>query len=120
MARDRIKSRASFKSEAWMCKRESAGLAEVRASWLCLFGMDLESSDLESGGESGLSMIGGTRSDSEFAVDTIASGPSIVQFAAESPVGSKLPSSDRQFAPDLRPEQWSGPQTLRRSSLGYQ
>ena len=94
MARDRIKSKASFKSEVWTWKRESAGLAGVKASWPCLLGMDFESSDLESGGESGLSMIGGTRSDFVFAMDIIASGSSIVRFAAKSPAGSKLPSSD--------------------------
>ena len=91
MARDRIKSRVSFKSEVWTGKRESARLARVKTSWPCLLGMDFESTDLESRGESGLSRIGGTRSDSELVTDIIASESSIVWFAAESPVGSKLP-----------------------------
>ena len=55
---------------------------------------DFESSDLESEVESVLSMIGGTWTDSEFAVDMIASGSLIMRFATESPVGSTLPSSD--------------------------
>ena len=77
-----------------MWKRESAGMAGVRASELHLLGAGLESSDLESGGESGLSMIGGTWTDFEFAADTIASGSSIMRFVAETPVGSRLPSLD--------------------------
>ena len=122
MTRDHIRSKALFKSEVLTGKQESverggtevpwpsscdtnleslelvsggesAGLARVRASWLCLFDADLESSDMESGGESRLLMIGGTWTDSEFVVDTITSGSSIMRFAAASPVGSKLSES---------------------------
>ena len=94
MARDRIKSRASFKSEVWTLKRESAGLTGVKASWPCLLSVDFKSSDWESGGESGLSMIGRTWSNPRFAVDTVAFGSSIERFVAESPVSSRHPSSD--------------------------
>ena len=58
MARDRIKSRASFKSEVSIGKRKFTRLAGVKTSWPCLLVVDFESSDLESEGESGLSMIG--------------------------------------------------------------
>ena len=53
MARGRIKSRASFKSEGWTEKREFVGLSEVGASWRRPLDKDLDSSDLESGGVSG-------------------------------------------------------------------
>ena len=94
MVRDRIKSRSSFKSEDWTGKRESAELVRAKASWPCTLGVDFESLELESRDESGLSMIGGTQSDSGLAQDTMSSGSPIVSFIAESPAGSKLPSSD--------------------------
>ena len=95
MARDHIKSRASFKSEVWTGKRRSVELVREKASWLCLLGADLESSELGSGGESGFSIIRGTPFDSGLADDTVASGSTVVSFViAEGPVGSKLPSSD--------------------------
>ena len=52
MASDRIKSRASFKSEVWAEERESVGLSGVGASWSRLLNMDPACSDLESGGVS--------------------------------------------------------------------
>ena len=94
MVRDRIKFKASFKSEVWTRKRESVGLAGVKASWPCLLGAELESSDLESGGESGF-LTRGARFDSGFANDAVPSGsPAVSSIIAESPAGSKLPSSD--------------------------
>src|SRR5215216_6453610 len=95
MARDRIKSRASFKSEVSTRKQKSAELGKAKASWPCSPSVDLESSELASGGESGFPMTGGTQFDSELADDTVPSGSLVVSFIiAESPVGSKLPSSD--------------------------
>ena len=64
-------------------ERESAGLAGMKASWPCSLGVDFESSDLEFGGESG------------FADDAVPSGsPVVSSIIADSPAGSKLPSSD--------------------------
>ena len=94
MARDRIKSRASFKSEGWTGKGESAGLARAKASWPHFLGAGFESSELDFGGESGLSMIGATQPDYGLAEDKIASGSPIVSFVVESPAVFKLPSSD--------------------------
>ena len=95
MARDRIKSKASFTSEVWTGKRESVELGRAKASWPCSLGVDLESLELASGGESGFPMISGTQFDSRLANDIVASGSSVVSFViAEGPVGSKLPSSD--------------------------
>src|SRR5215216_7121503 len=95
MATDRIKSRASFKSEVWTGKRKSVELGRAKASWPCSPGVDLESSELASGGEFGFPMIGGTQFDSRLADDTIPSGSPVVSFIiAEGPVGSKLPSLD--------------------------
>src|SRR5215216_5605317 len=95
MARDRIKSRASFKSEVSTRKQKSAELGRAKASCPCSPGVDLKSSELASRGESGFPMIGGAQFDSGLADDTIPSGSPVVSFIiAESPVGSKLPSSD--------------------------
>ena len=59
MARDRIKSKASFKSEVWTGKRESVELGGTEVSWPSSHDVDLESSELVSGGESGFMMIEG-------------------------------------------------------------
>src|SRR5215216_1288841 len=95
MATDRIKSRASFKSEVWTGKRKSAELGREKASWPCSPGVDLESSELASGGESGFPKIGGTQFDSGLANDAVPSRYPVVSFIiAKSTVGSNLPSSD--------------------------
>ena len=91
MARDHIKSRASFKSEVWTGKRESVELGRAKASWPCSLDVDLKSSELAFGGESGFPMIGATMFDSWLADDTVPSGsPVVSSIVAESPVGSKL------------------------------
>ena len=95
MARDRIKSRASFRSEVWTGKRESAGLAGVRASCPRLLDADLENLDLESEGESDTLVTRGARFVFGLADDAIPSrSPVASSIIAGSPVGSKLPSSD--------------------------
>ena len=95
MAGDRIKSRASFKSDDWTGKRESTELVRAKASWPCSLSVDLESSELASGGGSGFSMIRGTQFDSGLADDTVASGSPVVSFViSEGSVGSKLQSLD--------------------------
>ena len=77
MARDRIRSRASFKSKVWM------GTGDP---WPNSHDADFQGSDLVSGEGSGLVMIAG---------DAILSGfPGLSSKAAESPAGSRLPSSD--------------------------
>ena len=75
MVSDRIKSRASFKGEGWTEKRESVGLSGVGVPWRRPPDTNLESSNLESGGVSGAS-------------------PAASSISAESPAGSRLPSSD--------------------------
>ena len=95
MARGHIKSRASFRSEVWTEKRESARLTEMRASWLRPFEVDLKSSDLESEGESRTLAKRGARFGFGFADDAVPSrSPIASSIIARSPAGSKLPSSD--------------------------
>ena len=77
IARDRIKSKASFKSEVW---------TGTEASWPSSHDAVFEGSVLVSGEESGFTMT---------ARDAILSGsPVLSSKAAESPAGSRLPSSD--------------------------
>ena len=92
---DHIKSRASFRSEVWTERRESVGPAGVRASWPRPLDVDLESSDLESEGESGTLATWGARFDLGFADDAVPSrSPVAGSIIACNPAGSKLPSSD--------------------------
>ena len=93
MARDRIKSRASFKSEVWTGKRESVELGRTEVPWPNRHDADLESSELVSGGESGFVRIEGAWHNSGPADDVIPFGsPVSSSIAAEG--SSKLPSSD--------------------------
>src|SRR3989337_270836 len=95
MARDRIKSRASLKGEDWMGRPKSLALGEVKASWPCLLVVELKSSELASGDESGSPVVKGIRFDSGLADDAISSGSSVVSsMIAESPAGSKTPPPD--------------------------
>ena len=77
-----------------MGKRKSAELGRAKASWLCSPGVDVESSELASEGESGFPIAGRVWFDSGLAEDKIASGSPIVSFVAGSPAGFKLPSPD--------------------------
>ena len=77
MARDHIKSRASFRSEVWTEKQESAGLTGVRASWSRLLEVDLKSLDLESEGESDTLATRGARFVFGFADDAAPSRSSV-------------------------------------------
>ena len=98
MARDRIKSRASFRSEVWTENQGSAGLTGARASWPRPLDADLESSDLESDGESSTLATRGARFVFGFADDDVQSGsPVASSIIARSPAGSKLPSSDLEI-----------------------
>ena len=77
MARDRIKSKATFKSEVWM---------GTEVPELSLHDGDFKDSEPVFGEESGLEMTAG---------DTILfDSPVLSSIAAESPAGSRLPSSD--------------------------
>ena len=77
MTRDRIKSRASFKSEFW---------AGTEVPWPSPHDAGCEGPGLVFGKESGFRMSVG---------DTIPSGPPLLSSAAaESPAGSSLPSLD--------------------------
>ena len=61
----------------------------------CSMDAYLKSSELTSRGESSILMIGRALFDSGFAENTVASGSSAESsVVGESPVGSKLPSSD--------------------------
>lgn len=95
MARDCIKSRASFKSELWIGKRESVEEGGTEVPWPSSYDADLESSELVSEGESDSMRIEGAWRDSRPAGDAIPSGsPVSGSIAIESPTGFKLPSSD--------------------------
>ena len=59
MARDRIKSRASFKSEVWTGKQESVEMGGTEVPWPSSHDADLEGLELVSGGESGFMRIEG-------------------------------------------------------------
>ena len=95
MERDRIKSRASFRSEVWTGKREFMGAAGVRASWPRSLDADLENSDLESEGESGTLATRVARFVFGFADGAVPSrSPVASSIIAGSLAGSKLLSSD--------------------------
>ena len=92
MARDHIKSRASFRSEVWTGKRESVGAAGVRASWPRSIDADLENSDLESEGESASLVTRGAWFVFGLADDAIPyRSPVSSSIIVGSPAGSKLP-----------------------------
>ena len=77
IAKDHIKSRASFKSEVWM---------GTVVPWPDSHDANFEGSELVSGEELGFVMTAG---------GAILSGSPVLSFIAlESPAGSKLPSSD--------------------------
>ena len=61
MARDCIKSRASFRSKVWTEKREFSEKTGVRSSWPRLLVADLESLDLKFEGESSALATRGVR-----------------------------------------------------------
>ena len=77
MARDRIKSKASFKSEVW---------TGTEVPWPSSHDADLQGSELVFGEETGFVMIAGDA--------TLSGFPVLSSKAAESPAGSRLPSSD--------------------------
>jgi hypothetical protein len=71
-------------------------LGRAETSWPCSLGAGLESSELAFRGKFGPPKIGGILFDSRPADNEIASEFPVVNFViAESPVGSKLPSSDK-------------------------
>ena len=95
MARDRIKSRALFKREVWIGQRESAEQGGIGFPRPSSCNTDLESSDLVFEDESGFVLIKGAWYDSGSASETIPFvSPVLSSMAAESPAGSKLPSSN--------------------------
>ena len=94
MARNRIKSRASFKSEVWTGKRESVESSGTEVSWSSSHDADLKRLELVSGGESGFVMITGVWLDFGPAGDTMPFGsPVLRSIDVQSPAGFKLPSS---------------------------
>ena len=93
MARDRIKSRASFKSEIWTGKRGSVVLGGIEVPWPSSHDADLESLELVSGGESDFLRIEGSWHNPGPSGDAIPSSSPVSSFiAAEGPARSKLPS----------------------------
>ena len=77
MERDRIKSRASFKSDVW---------TGTEVPWPILHDAEFEGSELVFGEETGFVMIAGDA--------TLSGFPVLSSKATESPAGSRLPSSD--------------------------
>ena len=77
MARDRIKSRASFKSEVWM----GTEVPRPRSQ-----DTDCKGPELVSGEESGFVMAAGG--------SILSDSPALSSIAANSPTVSRLPSSD--------------------------
>ena len=77
MARDHIKSRASFKSEVW---------TGTEVPWPSSHNADSEGSEPVSGEEPGFVMTAGSA--------ILSGSPVLSSIAAESPAGSRLPSSD--------------------------
>ena len=95
MARDYIKSRASFKSGIGTGKQESMERGRTGVPWPSSYDTDLESSEVVHRGESGLMRMEGAWSDSGPSGETIPSvSPVLSSMAAESLACSKLPSSD--------------------------
>ena len=95
MARDRIKSKASLKSEGRTGNRGPTGLGTADSTRMCSLDADLESSGLASRGEFGSLMTRRVLLDSRLADNIAASGsPAGSSIVGESPVGFKLPSSD--------------------------
>ena len=93
MARDRIKSKASLKSECRTGNRGPAGLGMADSTRLCLPDADLENSELASRGEFGSPMTRRVLLDSRLAKDIVTSGSSAKRsMVGENPVGLKLPS----------------------------
>ena len=83
MARDRIKSRASFKSEVRTGKRESVELGEIEVPWPSSHNADSESLEPASGEEYGLVMVAG---------DPASFGSPILGLGAtDSPAGLEIP-----------------------------
>ena len=94
MARDRIKSKASFKSEGRTGDRGPTGLgtADFR---LCSPDAGLESSKFASSGGFGCPMIGRVLFDSSPAEDIATSGSlEKISIIGEGPVGFRYPSSE--------------------------
>ena len=86
MTRDRIKSRASLKGEVWPGRRESVEYGGKETPWPSSHDADSEGSEPVFGEGSGFMMIAG---------DATSSGsPVLGSIAAESLVGSDIPSSD--------------------------
>ena len=95
MARDRIKSKASPRSEGRTGNRGPVGLCVANSARLCSLDADLESSELASRGEFGTPMTRRVPVDPRLAEDVVAFGSSGKRFVVgESPVGSKFPFSD--------------------------
>ena len=96
MARDRIKSTASFRSDGRTRNWGPAGLGMVGSTRPCSMGTDLESSELAPRGDFGSPMTRRVLLDSRLAKDMVASGsPAKSSIVGESPVGFKLPSLDQ-------------------------
>ena len=85
MTRDRIKSRASLKGEVWPGRKESVEYGGKKIPWSGSHNADSEGSGPVFGEESGFMMI---------AVDTTSWLSHASLMAAESPAGSRIPSSD--------------------------
>src|SRR3990170_6733759 len=100
MARDRIKSKASLKSEGRTGNRGPAELGMADSARLCSPAADLESSELASRGEFGSPMTRRVLLDSRLTEHTVASRSSVKgSMGGEGPVGFKIPSSDEAACP---------------------
>ena len=100
MTRDRIKSRASLKGEVWPGRRESVEYGGMETPWPSSHDADSEGSELVPGEKSGFMMV---------ASDTTSSGSPIQGLViADTPAGSRIPSSDLAMRSDLRPERRLG------------
>ena len=103
MARDRIKSKASLRSEGRTGNQGLAGLGMADSAGPCSLGADLETSELASRGEFGSPMTRRVLLDSRLAEDIVAFGSSAKSsMVGENPVGFKYPSSDEVVCPESK------------------
>ena len=86
MTWDHIESRASLKGEVWPERREPVEYGERETPWPNSHDADSEGPEPVLGEESGFMMMTG--------VITSSASPVLGSIAAESPVGSGIPSSD--------------------------
>src|SRR4051812_77930 len=91
MMRDHIKSRASFKGEAWPGRRETVEYGGKETPWPSSHDADSEGPKPMFREEFGFMMIAGDTTSSD--------SPVIGLIAAKSPAGSGIPSSDLVMRP---------------------